>query len=115
MEERPAGANASDADSDETDFDGLKTLCEHGQCALAAIWMFFHLAEEGQNAVPAEPCILGHQWSAETLNGPISVFHLPSYDNKICRVQHKQTLRVSHFFATDITKQRHKAGRSSKS
>lgn len=46
-EERPAGANASDADSDETYF-GLKTLCEHGQSALAAIWMFFHLAEEGR-------------------------------------------------------------------
>lgn len=48
MEERPAGMNASDADSDETDFDSLKTLCEHGQRALAAIWMFFYLAEEGR-------------------------------------------------------------------
>lgn len=48
MEERPVGINASDADSDETDFDGLKTLCEHGQRALAAIWMFFYLAEEGR-------------------------------------------------------------------
>lgn len=42
------------------------------------------------NAVPVEPCILRHQWSAETLNGPISIFHLPSYDNKICRAQHNK-------------------------
>lgn len=49
------GANASNADSDETDSDGLKTLCEHGQSAPAAIWMFFHLAEDG----PQTLC----QWS----------------------------------------------------
>lgn len=50
----------------------------------------FTWQRKAANAVPVEPCILRHQWSAETLNGPISIFHLPSYDNKICRAQHNK-------------------------
>lgn len=62
MEARPAGINASDADSDETDFDGLKTLCEHGQRALAAIWMFFYLAAEGRKC-----CASGAMYPAQSV------------------------------------------------
>lgn len=31
-----------------------------------------------------------HQWSSETLKGPISIFHLPSYDNKICKAEYNK-------------------------
>lgn len=91
IEGGPAGANASDADSDETDFDGLKTLCEHGQWRARSHMDVLSLGRgRPRNAVPVEPCILRHQWSTETLNGPISIFHLPSHDNKKCRVRHNK-------------------------